>query len=235
MAINKFDEGIANLLKAHEEDKYFIGTSHELELFKTPLYKQFENKFITMMHQNLTSFANQKGITISKNDLKKLLSSLNVEKRLFLITIIREIYQNWKILNENENLFTRTLLFSNIKNLCLFIENYSKIILDKNQILPAHKDLYNFINTIFNSEPWWSTLQQEWSLTKSIDIQDFEKNLKDISQKTNDDLKRLLYLGCVRNFSGHHFDVSSSFLFTNFEEIYRKILGIIYWIYSKFP
>ncbi|GAH72323.1 unnamed protein product, partial [marine sediment metagenome] len=40
-------------------------------------------------------------------------------------------------------------------------------------------------------------------------------------------------LGCLRNFSGHHFDVSSLFLFTNFEEIYEYVLGIIYWIYSK--
>ncbi len=235
MANNKFDQGIANLLKAHEEDKDFIGTSHDLELFKTSLYKQFEDNYIDMMHKDLEYFGNQNGITISKTDVDKLFLSLKIENRLFLVTIIREMKKNLEILKKNENIFTRTLLFSNIKNLCLFIEDFMKNILMKNGKTPSNQDLYNYINCTFKAEPWWAKFQSEWNLTKSANIQDFEKKLEKISKKTNNNHKRLLYLGCIRNFSGHHFDVSSSFLFLNFENIYKNILGIIYWIFCSFP
>lgn len=235
MANNKFDEGVANLLKAHEEDKDFIGTHYELELFKKPLYKQFENNYIEIINKDLEYFGNQIGKTISKNEIEKLLLSLKIENRLFLITIIREINKNWKILKKNENSFTRTLLFSNMKNLCLFIEDFIKNLLIKNKITPSNQDLYNSINSTFNKEPWWAKFQSEWSLVKPLNIQDFEKKLITISKKKNNNHKRLLYLGCIRNFSGHHFDVSSSFLFLNFENIYKNLLGIIYWIFSRFP
>jgi len=235
MADNKFDEGIANLLKAHEEDKDFIGTPHELELFKKPLYKQFEDNYKDIMHKDLEYFGNQNGVTISNTEVNKLLLNLKIENRLFLITIIREMNKNLKILKNNENIFTRTLLFSNIKNLCLFIEDFIKNILMKNGKTPPNQDLYNYINCTFNKESWWAKFQSEWNLAKPENIQDFEKNLKTISKKANNNHKRLLYLGCIRNFSGHHFDVSSSFLFLNFENIYKNILGIIYWIFSRFP
>ena len=147
---------------------------------------------------------------------------------------------NLKILKKNENIFTRTLLFSNIKNLCLFIENYMKNILIEDQTLPPKNDLYSYIVEIFckrKKESWWSKCQQGFDsgLVNSTNIMDFENNLEKIKNKSNENIKRLLYLSCIRNFSGHHFDISSSFLFRNFENIYKNILGIIYWIFSRFP
>lgn len=234
MAINKFNEGLPNLIKANQEDKAFKDVSHKFGLFDSRLYKQFENKTFEMIHQDLNFFAGQKGITITEDDILNFLSSLDVESRLFITTIIRELKQNLTILNNNENRFTRILLFSNLKDLCLFIENYFKNIIENNLTLPNNKDLYNFINVIFNSKPWWSELQQQWNLTRSANINDFEKNLQNISNKENMDIRRLLYLGCVRNFSAHYFNVESYFLFSNFEAIYKNILGAIFWIYSKY-
>ncbi len=239
MAMDKFDFGIPNLLKAYEEDKDLINQSPERELIHKPLYKQFEERQIRQLYKDIQYFASQRSINIAENNLNTFLSDLDIPNRLFLIAIVREINKDLKVLKDNDNIFTRTLLFSNIKNLSLLIENYMKNKLEKVDSLPSNNGLNNYIVKIFckkNKEPWWSQYQQSINsgLTKSNNIEDFENNLKKIKNESNEDIKRLLYLVCIRNFSGHHFDVSSSFLFSHFKNLYKNILGVLYWIFLRF-
>ena len=243
MALDNFDQGIANLLKAHEEDKAFHGSNYEKPLFQGPLYSQFEKNIIEYLINNGQLFATQASVIVDETFITELLNSLSFDNRLLFTSTIRSISQNINILKENNNTFTRGRLFSDIKNLCLFVEDVMKrkakstgMSVTKNTTL---KDFIEYlvdhqVKAILNDKTTDPSTTDWRKLTTAGNIGDFDANLQQIYKFSGTVesffAKCFLYLGAARNFSGHNFETSESYFFENFQDILRHILGTVLYL-----
>ncbi len=226
---DKTDRGFANLLKAFEEDKPFHGTAYEKAIFQSPLFKQFESGIVDYVKDKAQLFASEESVTIDKSIVNILLSSLDTDNRFLFTATIWNIRRNHEILRNNDNTFTRGRLFSGIKDLCLFVEDKMR-----RKIKPSKKTmLKTLLDMVFSSESWKPVLDSNWSLASAEDIVDFESNLRKIFVIVEIRARRFLLLGAVRNFSGHIFDVKSSYFFTRFDDIFQNILGTIFYLMSQ--
>jgi len=237
MALDNFDQGIVNLLNAHEEDKAFHGSNYELALFQGPLYSQFEKNIIEYLINNGQLFATQASVIVDETFITELLNSLNFDNRLLFTSTIRSISQNFNILKENNNTFTRGRLFSDIKNLCLFVEDVMKRKAKSNK--RSLKDLIEYhvdhqVKVILNDKTIDPPTTDWRKLTTAGNIRDFDVNLQQTYKFSGTVeqffAKCFLYLGAVRNFSGHNFETSESYFFKNFQDILRHIIGTVLYL-----
>lgn len=229
---DKIDQGFANLLKAFEEDEPFHASGYEPAFFQSPLFTQFESGIVDYVKDKAQLFASDESVMIDESIVSKLLLSLDIDNRFLFTVTIWNIRRNYEILINNDNTFTRGRLFSGIKDLCLFVEDKirRKVKLKPGQI----KMLKNLLDDMFSSEPWKSVLDVNWrSLTSAGDITNFESNLGKIFKITDVKARRFLLLGAVRNFSGHIFNVKGSYFFTRFDDIFKNILGTVFYLMSQ--
>lgn len=224
-AQGNIDDGFAYILKAHEEDLAFHKQGYEPAFLGSPLYQQFERKVAEFMEKNAQKSTS---ITVSRKDVASLLSTLDVDNRLFLIGVVWNIARNLFLFGTTDNSFTRGRLFSSIKDVCLFVEDALR-----RKLKPTGRTmLKNLLDLTFLSEPWkTSSFDPNYSLASSNDVTEFESNLNKISSINDSSAKMFLYLAAIRNFSGHHFSVSSSFFFSNFREILQHVISALFFLY----
>lgn len=226
IAQNKIDEGFANILKAHMEDSPYHKSDSTKSVFKLPHYKQFENHIIDHYLIHIKKYTKLDNSKASKNDIVNLVTSLDTDEHILLISLLYKFRNQLVILKDKDNRFTRLQLFLLLQDFCLFIENAIKTKTGETGTL---KFLLNNLFSRSSGRPrtWWSEFDGNHSLAKADNITDFERNLTDIFGISNLIAQRLLTCWAIRNFSSHNIDTRNDYIYNHIEPILENILFAI--------
>jgi len=212
-AQKNFDEGIANILAAYQEDKNTYGEENAKKFFA----HKFNQDFLVRISEDVDQkYLNKiRKVLISRADLaskstKDLVEKLDEGEKLFFAKIM-----NSKVVNKfSENLYTRVVLFNNLRDLCLLLEVF----------LRRHNRLTNtlggLIPQVFSKEKWIRVFNNKRGSRDANDytwyssVSEFSQKVQDLLTKTfhEDDseidfLTKIFLLSVlVRNFTAHNFD-----------------------------
>jgi hypothetical protein len=226
MAIGKFDAGIANLLAADEEDRPFVNDPHGI--LNSPLWKQFEQPVIVeyLIRFNQNSDAALK-FSVDEAFLNNFFVNMDLQDCLFFEGTIWALIDNLRRDHSVPNVYTRGRLFSGLKDLCLLTE----ALLRKKQVIAgtlqsdAYITLPKLIENALSNQS--SNLTQNLN-TNANNLKEFVDNLENIlSNASSPEIRRVYCLRLVRNFTGHHFDLSHSIVSPNgqsFFDMYETTL-----------
>ena len=211
MAIGKFDAGIAHLLTAGEEDRPIVP---DYDILNTHLWLQFENSKIFDYLVNLNTNPDAGlGFTVNKTFLSNLVWGMEQQDRIFFEGTIWILQDNLHQHQLSSNVYTRGRLYSGLKDLCLLTES----LLRKKQIAngkittTSSDTLYDLIIKGPGSQGLRFPQNKLQTKAKAGNIQEFLNNLEYILQKTaSAQLRHVYCLYLVRNFTGHHFDLSET-------------------------
>jgi hypothetical protein len=122
----KLDEGFANILKALIEDYPYADTDPESNVWKNPLFTQFEKQYLRTPLQAIISQLGMAAITSTEVFVENFLNSLSNDQRGFLEYTFIRIMQNHEIWKEKENGLSANRLLAYTQDLCLFNEAFLK-------------------------------------------------------------------------------------------------------------
>ena len=224
MVIGKFDAGIAHLLAADEEDRPFVHDPHGI--LNTRLWKQFEQYVIVdyLIGFNQNSDAALK-FSVNEAFLNNFFVNMDLQDRLFFEGTIWAICDNLQQDHSVPNVYTRGRLFSGLKDLCLLTE----ALLRKKQVLNGtlQSDAYITLPKLLKNANQSSNLSQGLN-TNANNLKEFVDNLENIlSNASSPEISRVYCLQLVRNFTGHHFDLSHAIVSPNghsFFDLYETTL-----------
>ncbi|AZB71630.1 hypothetical protein [Synechococcus elongatus] len=205
-----FDQGIAHLLWASEEDKAFSRNPHGI--IESDLWKQFENQYIFPLFINLNTIeAAELSSKVDKIFIERLLRYFDLEHRLLLEVAMFSICENLKFNRFKRNKYTQVKMYMLLRDLCILIE-----------ALLRKKYLTNYPN---GSEGGSLFKLLEFNLSirgfrfnnsslkgknRAQGIQEFLDKLDSIFQSTEDlVVKQCFCLALTRNFTSHHLDISN--------------------------
>jgi len=216
----KLDEGIANILKALDEDRgYSKGSKPEFDLFRRNLFSQFESWVIDHLFTYISKMSE-----INIDDVKKFIEDflefLSSDQRAFFDYTFMRIIQNLSIWNEKENRFTSGRLLAYIQDLCLFGEDLLKT--------------KGFSGTL---NPMISTAFKGIALNNcgGGSLEDLNDNLISHFKEPNLKHRCLKILLTLRNFSSHNIagGDSKDFFYKNYKDILLHVLQAIVYIYKR--
>lgn len=226
MAIGKFDAGIAHMLAADEEDRPFVHDPHGI--LNTQLWKQFEQSgvvdYLKGFNQNLDAALN---FPVDEAYLNNFFISMALQDRLFVEGTILALRDNLQQDNLAPNVYTRGRLFSGLKDLCLLTE----ALLRKKQVgdgIIQASDRIMLFDLLTNALSNQSVSHSQSLNTGANNLQEFVDNLETILNNANSpEIRRVYCLRLVRNFTGHHFDLSNVIVSQNgksFFDMYESAL-----------
>jgi len=215
MAIGKFDVGIAHLLTAGKEDQPI---NPDYDILNTRLWEQFENPkvFDYLINLNTSPDAGL-SFKVDKPFLSDLVRGMEQQDRIFFEGTIWILRDNLHQHQVSSNVYTRGRLYSGLKDLCLLTES-----------LLRKKQIANGVITSASRITLGDRRGQPGLLTNALgnkgigypqaglntganDIQEFLNNLEHIlDNATSVELRHVYCLHLVRNFTGHHFDLSET-------------------------
>jgi len=232
VAQGKIDEGFANILKAHMEDEPYHKTDPSKSIFNLKLYSQFEDIVKDYLLQHSKLYQTEEQTTVDKSFLDNLVSSLDTDSHVLLISLVLKVQRNLKVLGDKDNRFTRLQVFLFLQDLCLSVENALKT---RNNLTGTLKSLLDSLFSRTSNRPraWKSDFDNNYILTRSDNVSQFENNLKSILSIGNSKAKRLLICCAVRNFSSHNLDVSNDYIFNNIELIFDNILSSMFFLHHS--
>ncbi|MFH0803114.1 MAG: hypothetical protein V2A78_12125 [bacterium] len=212
MAIGKLDAGIANLLMADEEDRPFVSEPHGI--LNTRLWEQFEQPIIV---DYLTGFNSNSDASLNflvdKAFIKKLFVEMDLQNRVFLEGTIWTLKDNLQLNDLVPNVYTWGRLYSGLKDLCLLTE----ALLRKKQIADATIKsgsqcmLAKLLNNALSNQN--IGYPQSGLNANANSLQEFVNNLEAIlNNAKSPEIRRTYCLLIVRNFTGHHFDLSEKII-----------------------
>lgn len=231
---SNFDEGIPNILAAYEEDKITYGEENAKKYFAFHFNKDFvenlsefvDRNFFNEMKKTLASDKNLAG-----KSLKDLVVKFDESEKLFFAKTI-----NSKLINKfSENLYTRVILWDNLRNLCLLLEIYLK------RRKSSTRMLGGLVPLAFQNENWLKIYQNHNTGTKDANDYTHYRSPTDFSQKVQnllsgglfiknaetDFLARVFLLSVlVRNFTAHNFDEYEQLLADEnlYEGVFKYVL-----------
>ena len=226
MAIGKFDAGIAHLLAADEEDRPFVHDPHGI--LNTRLWKQFEQRvivdYLIGFNQNSDAALN---FSVDEAFLNNFFVDMDLQDRLFLDGTIWALCDNLQQDKLAPNVYTRGRLYSGLKDLCLLTE----ALLRKKQVTNGTIQpgteimLANLLTNALSNQ----SIDHSQSLdTSANNLKEFVDNLENIlNNATSPEIRRVYCLRLVRNFTGHHFDLSHAIVSPNgnsFFDMYESTL-----------
>jgi len=228
----KIDEGFANILKAIIEDEPCHKTNPSQTIFATPLYTQFENRIIDHILKHSQLYQTEETRTINKAFISTLISSLDTNSHILLISLIEKIRRNLDVFIDKDNRFTRLQIFLCLQDLCLSIENALKT---KNTLRGTIKELLDVLFSNASGRPrlWKPIFDSNYGFTSSYNASQFESNLVEILKIGDNKARRLLICCAVRNFSSHNLDVGIDYVFKNIELIFDNILSSIFFLHDE--
>lgn len=214
------DEGIHYLLLADKEDSPYQHNPHDI--LNSILWKQFEDRRIVphLLQLNVHPDASLH-FPIDEAFILNFLTRLELPDRLLLETTLWMIYRNIEFSQVNSNDYTRGRLFSGLKDLCLLTES----LLRKKQRLQSivNPNTQVTLVTLFNNVlPGLGIGYPQAGLPMGANsLQDFVNNVERILiSASSPEIRRIYCLHLVRNFTGHHFDVSSQARTPNGQEFF---------------
>jgi hypothetical protein len=207
---NKFDLGIAHLLTAQEEDR---AINPSFDILNSDLWEQFEHPVIFGLLSSLNSPPYSANLSFDIDDafLEQLVTEMEQDERIFLEGAIWQISLNLSLNDERPNAYTRGVLYSGLRNLCLVIET---LLRKRHYILfPTAKghrpSLWNFLQRGLRNQAVNDTYLNQFR--DAEDTLEFLHNFEGISNSgRSDEAKRLHYLCLIRNFTAHHLDISET-------------------------
>jgi len=237
-----FDEGIPNVLAAYEEDKITYGKENAEKYFA---YK-FEKDFVENLSESVDKdfFAEMKAILTSHGDLadkslRDLVVKFDESEKLFFAKTI-----NSKMINKfSRNLYTRVVLWDNLRNLCLLLEIYLK------RRMRSTSMLGGLVHLVFQNENWQNIYQSHNTGTKDANDYTHYCSPLDFSHKIQNLLGSGLFTGnvetdflarvfllsvLVRNFTAHNFDEYEKLLVDEnlYEGVFKYVLfSLLYTLY----
>ncbi len=229
----KIDEGFANILKAIIEDEPCHKTDPSQTIFISPLYTQFENRIKDYILEHSKLYQTEESKTIDTAYISTLISSLDTDSHILLISLIEKIRRNLDVLIDKDNRFTRLQIFLCLQDLCLSIENALKI---KSTLKGRGiKELLDVLFSNASGRPrlWKPIFDSNYGFTSSRNALQFESNLKEILKIGDNKAKRLLICCAVRNFSSHNLDVGNDYVFKNIKVIFDNILSSIFFLHDE--
>lgn len=209
IANGNLDEGIHHLLMADREDADFAVSSPSI--LEGPLWQQFESPHVINNLVQLNSDANASlHFQVTEAFIQSMLRGMDLQDRLFIEATIWTVFNNLDFNKRNFNDYTRGRLLSGLKDFCLLSEsllrkkqiNIGKI--QANSRITLGGLLTNAVGGLGIGYPDPGLQVSAQSLI------DFLENLENIMQTSpSPEIRRIYCLHLVRNFTGHHFDVSS--------------------------
>lgn len=228
-----FDEGIPNILAAYEEDKITYGKAEAEKFFAYNFNKDFvenlseivEKNFFNEMKTILASNAN-----LAAKSLKDFITNLDENERLFFAkTMTSKITSKF-----SKDLYTRVILWDNLRNLCLLSEIYLKRRNRSTNMLGGQ------IPLTFQGESWLNIYRSHRGSRNGNDYTyydspaDFKRKLQDLltsgffdSNMETDFLARVFLLSVlVRNFTAHNFDEYEQLLTDKslYENVFKHVM-----------
>lgn len=237
-----FDEGIPNVLAAYKEDKTTYGEENAKKHFAFNFNKDFVENLSELVDKAF--FDEIKTILTSHQDLagkslKDLVTKFDESEKLFFAKTI-----NSKMINKfSKNLYTRVILWDNLRNLCLLLEIYLK------RRTGLTRMLGGLIPLTFQNENWLNIYQNHNTGTKDANDYGHYASIKDFSQKVQkllsgglftqtleaDFLARVFLLSVlVRNFTAHNFDEYEQLLANEnlYEGVFKYVMfSVLYTLY----
>ena len=227
MAIGKVDVGIAHLLAADEKDRPFVQDPHGI--INTRLWKQFEQHividYLTGFNQDADAMLN---FSVNESFLENFFADMDLQDRLFIEGTIWALRDNLQQNDLVPNVYTRGRLYSGLKDLCLLTE----ALLRKKQVSDGTIQTGDQImlaalltKALSNRKIGYP---QSGLNTSANDLQAFVNNLENILNNSNSpEIRRVYCLRLVRNFTGHHFDLSDTIVSqsgNSFFDMYKPAL-----------
>ncbi len=248
IASGKLDTGIAHLLTADWEDRDFIPkVGHGI--LNTHLWQQFERP---MIFDYLIGFSSNPdaalGFIIDEDFLVDLFQGMEKQDRIFLEGTIWALRENLRQDEVCSNVYTWGQLYSGLKDLCLLTETLLRkrqiqdgVISARDRIMLGDDRRRRRPGLLTNALTGQSIGYPQSDLSTSAnDLQEFVDNLENILTNANNaELRRVYCLHLVRNFTGHHFDLSdrvtspgSRTFFDMYEVVLVNVLSAI--LYFEF-
>ncbi|MDY7080765.1 MAG: hypothetical protein SXV54_28110 [Chloroflexota bacterium] len=230
----KFDAGIAHLLTADWEDRDFVHDDHDI--LNTHLWQQFERPYVFDYLIGLNNNPDAAlSFTIDEDFLDGLFGGMDKQDRIFLEGTIWALRENLRQNAVHSNVYTRGRLYSGLKDVCLLMESLlrRKQVQD-GTIAAGTRDMLGGLlaNTLAGQNIGYP--QQDLS-SSANDLQEFVNNLENILNNANSTESRRIYcLHLVRNFTGHHFDLSETItspsglsFFDMYETVLVNVLSVL--------
>lgn len=211
IATGQLDCGLAFLIQAFEDDKKF---RLPMPLQSQPMYLQFENKYLSglfsLIAPNVSIAATQRFLSV--------IEDFDITYRLSFFYLAATACSNFSILKRNNQcIFSRSRIFTTIRDLCILYEELLKLLLKKEKMLC---DLLLLGNKISNNFTKYGSAK---SAVK------FDANLKQIQnlEGISEIERSYLYVYSVRNFTSHNFKLDCQFFFKNLSSILNHLFVLI--------
>ncbi|WP_338461431.1 hypothetical protein VZH09_10385 [Synechococcus elongatus IITB7] len=236
-----FDQGIAHLLLACEEDKAFNRSPHGI--LESDLWRQFENQYVFPLFVSLnTTRAARLSFSVNEAFIEDMLRYLDLEHRLLLEVTIFSICENLKFNRFKKNKYTQVKVYTLLRDLCVLIE----ALLRKRYLVKYPNgleagSLYKLLQFNLSARSFRFDDSSLVGKNRAQDIQGFLDNLDFIFKSTEDSVvKQCFCLSLTRNFTGHHLDISneirsesSQFALSDiYETIIVNLLAVLLYFYT---
>ena len=198
--LRNYDEGIPNILKAYEEDVKTFGKTKAKGMLANKV-KEGLFDFISKVIDNnyLQEFNRRTGLKISKT--ASVLDNMNEAEKLFFAKIIT----SKKLVMFHDDVYTKVVMFDNLRNLGLLLESNLKRRSKTKEYLPE------LIKKIFHSEEWKKYFVANEKLKRYADVKDFQDKLIQIDKlkasgkpKIDFVTANFLTIALMRNFTAHY-------------------------------
>ncbi len=224
----KFDAGIAHLLTAEWEDREVAEPKQFI--LDTELWTVFETRTFDRYKQ--LNGLNWLAFVIDDSFLEQLVKGLSNQNRIFLggtmLTLIDNVNQN----RVQPNNFTYARIFSGMKDLCLLIETLLREQQrSKTKNYAPNSTIYNLLEFALSKQGIKFQQPSLKGLAKADKLEDFLNHYEEIMRKsTQFELRFSHCIHLIRNFTGHHFDVSDNVFSKSgksFNDIFESALDYI--------
>jgi len=222
--LRNFDEGIPNILKAHEEDKLRLGEEKAKQELAHRLKEGLIDFTSRIVDNNyLQDFNNASNLSIQRS--YDLTQNMEDAEKLFFAKILN----SKKLVSFHDDSHTKVVMFDNLKNLCLVLESNLRR-RGRTKVMLAE-----LVVKVFSTEGWKTHFdtQQAKALVRYSSVGDFDSKLDQIEGFTPtgngvDDfhLRNFLTTTLVRNFTAHYLDENIALLShdAKYERTFARIL-----------
>lgn len=211
IALGKHEIGIAHLLTAEREDR---PVDPNFRILDSRLWQQFEthifsylfkfNDDVDVIEWNKKHRKTQ--LIVDQNFLETFLRSLSVEDRIFLEGTLLALLYSHSISERASNPYSLGRQYSSLKDVCLLIET----LLRKNQKPQKYKDFSKLLKFAIAGKK--CNIDGLGDSTFAWSLKDFLEKLEALAKEVSYERRWLCHLLLVRNFTGHHFDVTDGVL-----------------------
>jgi len=219
----KIDQGFANILKALDEDRGYLGKGKKPaeEFFKSSLFRQLE-KLIVIRYFETQINNLRKDCQVCPNAYDFLNSLTDPDQRIFFEYTYVKIVQNHEVWKDKPNRFSANRMIAYLQDMCLFAEDFLK----RKGYEGMLKDL---IRCAFHGI--------DLSGCSTDSYEELNRKLEQYYEESNRRDRSLRMLLTLRNFSSHNISAGepTDFVLKHFYKVFDEILRAIFHIYQLRP